>query len=178
MFPDIESPWLPNVSNCRLWIDDVVSMGDGRLLSESLVVNHSEQCIRRLSHSLHILGALQQLQNMLSLLSCPSLHHISLAVKRRNYSWPISYQLRYNLYIQCVVELVLVLNLLDRAQLLKQELLKQRYAAPKLKSSLQKCYGRHHDLVDRYEISISQCIFYFFLRFFLSLPPPQDFYRI
>ena len=26
----------------------------------------------------------------------------------------------------------------------------------KLKSSLRKCYGRHHDLVDRYGISVSQ----------------------
>jgi hypothetical protein len=42
MFPDIESPWLPNVSTCRLRIDDVVSIGDGRVFSESLVVDHSE----------------------------------------------------------------------------------------------------------------------------------------
>ena len=35
-------------------------------------------------------------------------------------------------------------------------LLKQGYITPKLKSSLQKFYDRHHDLVDRYEISISQ----------------------
>jgi len=40
MFPDLESPWLPNVSTCRLWIYDVVSIGDGRVLSESLVVDH------------------------------------------------------------------------------------------------------------------------------------------
>ena len=26
----------------------------------------------------------------------------------------------------------------------------------KLKSSLRKCYGRHHDFVDRYGISVSQ----------------------
>jgi hypothetical protein len=45
---------------------------------------------------------------------------------------------------------------LDRAQLLTQKLLKQGYVAPRLKSSLQKCYGRHQDLVDRYEIPISQ----------------------
>ena len=37
----------------------------------------------------------------------------------------------------------------DRAQLLTQKLLKQGYFAPKLKSSLQKFYGRHHDFVDR-----------------------------
>jgi hypothetical protein len=67
-----------------------------------------------------------------------------------------------------VVELVLVLNLLDRAQLLTQKLLKQGYAAPKLKSSLQNIYGRHYDLVDRNKTSISQCILYFWLRFFLS----------
>ena len=47
-------------------------------------------------------------------------------------------------------------DFLDRAQLLTQNLLKQGHVAPRLKSSLQKCYGRHHNLVDRYEISISQ----------------------
>ena len=40
--------------------------------------------------------------------------------------------------------------------LLKQMLPKQVYTAPKLKSSLQKPDGHNHDLVDRYEISISQ----------------------
>jgi hypothetical protein len=38
---------------------------------------------------------------------------------------------------------------LDRAQLVTQKLLKQVYAALKLKSLLQKCYGRDHNLVDR-----------------------------
>jgi hypothetical protein len=43
-----------------------------------------------------------------------------------------------------------------RVQLLKQELFKQGYVAPMLKLSLQICYGCHHALFDRYEISISQ----------------------
>jgi predicted O-linked N-acetylglucosamine transferase (SPINDLY family) len=47
-------------------------------------------------------------------------------------------------------------DLLDRAQLLTQKLLKQCYVAPSLESFLQIFYGRHHNLVDRYEISISQ----------------------
>jgi hypothetical protein len=38
---------------------------------------------------------------------------------------------------------------LDRAQLLVQKPLKQGYVAPRLKSSLQKFYGRHHNLVDQ-----------------------------
>ena len=50
-------------------------------------------------------------------------------------------------------------NFLDRTQLLTQNLLKQGYVPPKLPSSLQKIYGRHHDLVDRYELSISRIIF-------------------
>ena len=33
---------------------------------------------------------------------------------------------------------------------------KQGYAVPRFKSSLQIFYGRHHGLVDLYEISISQ----------------------
>jgi hypothetical protein len=38
------------------------------------------------------------------------------------------------------------------------KLSKQGYVSPRLKSSLQTLYRRHHDLVDRYEIFISQMI--------------------
>ena len=41
-----------------------------------------------------------------------------------------------------------------------KQLLKQGYVAPMPKSSLHKLYGRHHNLVDHYEISISQITFY------------------
>ena len=47
-------------------------------------------------------------------------------------------------------------DFLDRAQLPTLKLLKQGYFAPKLKSSLRQLYGHHHDLVNCYEISISQ----------------------
>ena len=47
-------------------------------------------------------------------------------------------------------------DFINRAQLLTQKLLKQGYVAPKLKFSLQKLYGRHHNLVESDEISISQ----------------------
>ena len=47
-------------------------------------------------------------------------------------------------------------DFLDRAQLLKQQLLNQGYVAPKLKSPLRKLYCRHRNLVDCNEISISQ----------------------
>ena len=39
-------------------------------------------------------------------------------------------------------------NLLDRAQLLTKKLLEQGFVAPRLKSSLQKLYGGHHNLLD------------------------------
>ena len=45
---------------------------------------------------------------------------------------------------------------LDRAQLRTHKLLKQVHVAPKLKSSLQRFCGGHHDLVDRYGIYISK----------------------
>ena len=47
-------------------------------------------------------------------------------------------------------------NFLDRRLLLKRKLLNQGFLSVKLKSSLRKFYGRHHDLVDRYGISVSQ----------------------
>jgi hypothetical protein len=40
--------------------------------------------------------------------------------------------------------------------LLTRKLLDQRFLLVKLKSSLEKDYGRHHDSVDRYGISVSQ----------------------
>ena len=40
------------------------------------------------------------------------------------------------------------------ARILKNRLLGQGYVATRLKSSLQKFYGCHHELVDRYGVSI------------------------
>ena len=45
---------------------------------------------------------------------------------------------------------------LDRGLLRTRKLLNQWFLLVKLKSSLRKCYGRHHDLVDRYGIYVSQ----------------------
>ena len=47
-------------------------------------------------------------------------------------------------------------DFLDRGLLLTRKLLNQRFLLVKLKSSLRKFYDRHHDLVDRYGISVSQ----------------------
>ena len=47
-------------------------------------------------------------------------------------------------------------NFPDRGLLLKRKLLKQWFLLAKLKSLLRKFYGRHHDLVDGYRISVSQ----------------------
>ena len=47
-------------------------------------------------------------------------------------------------------------DFLDRGLLLARKLLNQVFLLVKLKSSLRKFYGRHHDLVDRYGISVSQ----------------------
>ena len=47
-------------------------------------------------------------------------------------------------------------DFLERAQLLSQKLLSQGYVKPKLESLLRKFYGRHHELVDHYGISVSQ----------------------
>jgi hypothetical protein len=47
-------------------------------------------------------------------------------------------------------------DFLDRGLLLTRKLLNQGFILVKLKSSLRKFYGRHHDLVDRYGISVSK----------------------
>ena len=39
---------------------------------------------------------------------------------------------------------------------ISQKLLKQGYVTPRLKSSLQQFHGHNHNLIDRYEISMSQ----------------------
>ena len=45
-------------------------------------------------------------------------------------------------------------DFLDRGLLLTRRLMNQGFLLVKLKSSLRKFYGRHHDLVDRYGISV------------------------
>jgi hypothetical protein len=47
-------------------------------------------------------------------------------------------------------------DFLDRGLLLTRKLLNQGFLLVKLKSSLQKFYGRHHELADRCGISVSQ----------------------
>ena len=47
-------------------------------------------------------------------------------------------------------------DFLDSELLLTRKLLNQGFLLVTLKSSLRKFYGRHHDLVDRYGISVSQ----------------------
>ena len=47
-------------------------------------------------------------------------------------------------------------DFLDRGLLLTRKIQNQGFLLVKLKSSLRKCYGRHHDLVDRSGISVSQ----------------------
>jgi hypothetical protein len=47
-------------------------------------------------------------------------------------------------------------DFLDRWLLLTRKLLNQGFLLVKLMSSLRKCYGPHHDLVDRYRIYVSQ----------------------
>jgi hypothetical protein len=49
-------------------------------------------------------------------------------------------------------------NFLDRGLLLTRKLSNQGFLLIKLKSSLRMFYGRHHDLVDCYGISVSQMI--------------------
>ena len=47
-------------------------------------------------------------------------------------------------------------DFLDRSMLLAKKLLTQGYQLPKLISSLKKFYGRHHELVDRYNVHVSK----------------------
>jgi hypothetical protein len=51
-------------------------------------------------------------------------------------------------------------NFLDRGLLLTGKLLNQGFLLAKLKSSLRKFYGGHHDLVDRFGISVLQIFFF------------------
>jgi len=48
------------------------------------------------------------------------------------------------------------LDFLDRGLLLTRKLLNQGFLLVKIKSSLRKLYGRHHDLVNCYGIAVSQ----------------------
>jgi len=68
----------------------------------------------------------------------------------------------YHIEYDCFLNLYYVTNswhslyLLDTELLLTRKLLNQGFLLAKLNSSLRKIYGRHHDVVDRYGISVSQ----------------------
>ena len=47
-------------------------------------------------------------------------------------------------------------DFIDRSMLLAKKLLTQGYQMPKLISSLKKFYGRHHVLVDKYDVQVSK----------------------
>ena len=67
-----------------------------------------------------------------------------------------------------------ILDLVPSTVIFWQNLLMQGYVPPRLKSSLEICHCRHHELVDRYEISRSQIkmdLFPFTQIFFFPLTP-------
>jgi hypothetical protein len=66
---------------------------------------------------------------------------------------------------------------LDRGLLLIRKLLYQGFLLVKLKSSLRKFYGCHHDLVDRYGMSVSQMTSYMF-HLSWALPDPFLFHEL
>ena len=79
-----------------------------------------------------------------------------------------------------ILQLVHNSEFLERTQLFTQKLLTQVYVAPRLKLLLQKCYGRHHDLVERYKYQYlkQQWIFSFLRRRFLSSLTDRAFFGL
>jgi len=80
---------------------------------------------------------------------------------RFSYSLPFKYYIvtAYGVYISQLIRYSRACgsyqNFLDRGWLLTRKLLNQVFLLVKVKSSRRKFYGRHHDLVDRYGISMS-----------------------
>ena len=48
------------------------------------------------------------------------------------------------------------LCLASRSSRLGNRLQRQGYLLPRLKAALKKFYGRHHDIIDRFDVSVSQ----------------------
>jgi hypothetical protein len=61
-----------------------------------------------------------------------------------------------------------ILFLLDLCLLLARKLLDEGFLVVKLKSSLRKFYGRHNNLVNRYDIAVSQIIHFPVLSSFMT----------
>ena len=49
-------------------------------------------------------------------------------------------------------------DFMERGKVLTTKLLSQEYQKPKLVATLKKCYGRHHDLVNPYNVAVSRII--------------------
>ena len=68
----------------------------------------------------------------------------------------------YGVYIYQFMRCCSYQDFLDRGLLLTRKLLNQGFLLVKWKSSLRKFYGRHHDFVDLYGISVSQITMHMF----------------
>ena len=64
---------------------------------------------------------------------------------------PKQHQYMEYISLSHIPELVVPINFLDRGLLQTRKLLNQGFLLVKLKSSLRKFYGRHHDLIDAME---------------------------
>ena len=73
----------------------------------------------------------------------------------------------YGVYISQLIRYfqacIIYHDFLDRGLLLTRKQLNQEFQMEQLKSSLRKLYGRHHELIDRYEITVPQMISDMFL---------------
>ena len=49
-------------------------------------------------------------------------------------------------------------SFLNRGRLLTNKLFTQRYCKPRLIKTIKKFYGRHHDIVDKFGVSISKLV--------------------
>ena len=60
-----------------------------------------------------------------------------------------------DVFFNCMHDSASCQDFFDRGLLLTRKLLNEGFLLIKLQSSLRKFYGRHHDLVNRYETSVS-----------------------
>ena len=99
------------------------------------------------------------------------LNELSLS-NHKNVQFALSIRSIHSQLIRYSRACVSYLDFLDKGLLLTNKLLNQGFLTKRLKSSLGKFYGRHHDFIDWYEVTVSQMTKDLFLcRNYIPSPP-------
>ena len=129
-----------------------------KLNTLKLYLQHVVNQHNRMEQIISLIHQLGYTKNSLKSPNIAYTFHLYVHVRSLNIPAASPYGVYISLSWYDIPELVVPIRIssVDRGLLLTRKLLNQGFLLVMSKSSLRKFYGRHHDLVDRYGISVSQ----------------------